>query len=200
MIIVPSVVGQPSLAAAQAVLRKAGLKVAAQPKHVASASLSVGSVAGTTPAARTSWPQTSPVSVEVVSGTPMPTLTGQNINDVQSWAGQNNITLNVSQVANTAATGTVISQSVPANSAVTPGETVNVQVSSGPPQVTIPDVTGKSVSQATQTLQQAGFKASVQGIGFGGGNGGGGNGGGQVIAENPTGQATQGSTITLYSF
>jgi serine/threonine-protein kinase len=197
MIKVPTTVGQTSVAAAQAVLRKAGLKVAAQPKQVASASLPVGSVAGTTPAAGTPWPQTSPITVDVVAGTPMPTLTGQNINDVQSWAGQNNITLNVTQVANSAATGTVISQSVPANSPVTPGTTVNVQVSSGPPQVTVPGVTGQSVSQATQTLQQAGFKVSVQRIGFGGGNG---NGGGQVIAENPSGQAAQGATITLYSF
>jgi serine/threonine-protein kinase len=197
MIKVPPVVGQTSVAAAQAVLRKAGLRVAAQPKQVASASLPVGAVAGTTPAAGTPWPQTSAVTVDVVAGTPMPTLTGQNISDVQSWAGQNNITLNVTQVANSAAAGTVISQSVPANSPVAPGATVNVQVSSGPPQVTVPDVTGQSVNQATQTLQQAGFKVSVQQIGFGGGKG---NGGGKVIAENPSGQAAQGSTITLYSF
>jgi beta-lactam-binding protein with PASTA domain len=58
-------------------------------------------------------------------------------------------------------------------------------------------VTGQSVSQATQTLQQAGFQVKVQQIGFGGGNG---NAGGRVIAENPSGQAAQGTTITLYSF
>jgi serine/threonine-protein kinase len=195
MIKVPSVTGQASVAAAQAALRKAGLKVAAQPKQVASASGSVGSVAGTTPAAGTPWPQTSPVSVDVVAGAPMPTLTGQNISDVQSWAGQNNITLNVTQAANDAASGTVLSQSVPANSPVAPGETVNVEVSSGPPQVTVPDVTGQSVSQAKQALKQAGFNVSVKGIGFGGGNGS-----GQVLAENPSGQAAQGATITLYSF
>jgi beta-lactam-binding protein with PASTA domain len=58
-------------------------------------------------------------------------------------------------------------------------------------------VGGQSLQQATQALQQAGFKVNAQQIGFGGG---GGNGGGHVIATNPSGQAPQGSTITVYYF
>ena len=187
MISVPSVSGQ-SVAQAKATLRKAGLRVAATTKKVGSATLPVGAVAGTTPAANTSWPATRLVYVDVAAGIPMPPLTGQNISDVQSWAGQNNVQLSITQTANSAAAGTIISQSVPAGTPLSPGETVSVQVSSGPPQVTIPSVTGEPFQQAQQQLQQAGFQ--VNGQQFGPGQ--------NVIATNPSGQAPQGSTITVY--
>jgi serine/threonine-protein kinase len=187
MITVPPVTGQ-SLAGAEAVLRKAGLRVAPTPKKVGSASLPVGAVAGTTPTSGTSWPATRLVYVDVSAGIPMPPLTGQNIGDVQSWAGQNNIQLNIQQTANSAASGTIISQSVPAGTPVSPGQTVTVQVSSGPPQVSIPNVAGQPFQQAQQQLQQAGFQ--VKGQQFGPGQ--------RVLATNPSGQAPQGSTITVY--
>jgi serine/threonine-protein kinase len=128
------------------------------------------------------------VYVDVAAGIPMPPLTGQNIGDVQSWAGQNNVQLNVQQTANSAASGTIISQSVPAGTPVSPGQTVTVQVSSGPPQVSIPNVAGQRFQQAQQQLQQAGFQ--VKGQQFGPGQ--------RVIATNPSGQAPHGSTITVY--
>jgi serine/threonine-protein kinase len=187
MISVPPVAGQ-SLAGAQAMLQKAGLRVASTPRKVGSASLPVGAVAGTTPTAGTPWPVTRLVYVDVAAGIPMPPLTGQNIGDVQSWAGQNNVQLNVQQTANSAASGTIISQSVPAGTPVSPGQTVTVQVSSGPPQVSIPNVAGQQFQQVQQQLQQAGFQ--VKGQQFGPGQ--------RVIATNPSGQAPQGSTITVY--
>ena len=187
MITVPPVTGQ-SVAGAKAVLRKYGLRVAAATKKVGSASLQVGAVAGTTPSAGTSWPENRVVYVEVAAGIPMPPLAGQNISDVQSWAGQNNVQLNVQQTANSAAAGTIISQSVPAGTPVSPGETVTVTVSQGPPQVPIPNLSGQSFQQAQQQLQQAGFV--VNGQQFGPGQ--------TVVATNPSGQAPKGSTITVY--
>jgi beta-lactam-binding protein with PASTA domain len=187
MITVPPVTGQ-SVAGAKAVLRKAGLRVGAGTKKVGSASLQVGAVAGTTPPEGTSWPENRVVYVEVAAGIPMPPLTGQNISDVQSWAGQNNVQLNVQQTANSAAAGTIVSQSVPAGTPVTPGETVTVTVSQGPPQVAIPNVSGQPFQQAQQQLQQAGFV--VNGQQFGPGQ--------TVVATNPSGQAPKGSTITVY--
>lgn len=210
MVQVPSVAGQ-SPSQAQATLRQAGLRVASSPRKVASATVAVGSVTGTTPAAGTSWPVTKPVFVDVSAGIPMPPLTGQNISAVQGWAAQNNIQLNVQQTPNSAASGTIIKQSIPAGQPITQGTAVTVTVSQGPPQVQIPQVTGQPFQQAQQALQQAGFKVNGQQVGgnlgglFGGGGQGGGNGGqgggnGQVIATNPSGQAPQGSTITVYYF
>lgn len=189
VVAIPSVTGQKSVAAAEAVLRGAGLTVAATTKPVASSSLGVNSVAGTTPAAGTSWPVTKPVYVDVVTGFPMPELVQQNINGVQGWAAQNNISLRQRQVGNSAQPGTIIGQSVPVGSPVAPGTTVTVQVSSGPPQVQIPNgLTGQPFNQVQQTLQQLGFQ--VNGQQFGPGQ--------RVIAISPTGQAPKGSTITVY--
>ncbi len=59
-------------------------------------------------------------------------------------------------------------------------------VSNGPSQVPVPDVTGLSVHDATQILEQAGFLVQVnQGLGD------------HVQSYNPTGQAPKGSTITI---
>ncbi|HWG03355.1 MAG TPA: Stk1 family PASTA domain-containing Ser/Thr kinase [Trebonia sp.] len=188
MISVPSVTGQ-SLPAAQALLRKAGLRVAGTPRKVASSTLAVGTVAGTTPAANTSWPQTRPVRLNVVAGIPLPPLVNQNIGDVQSWAGQNNIALNVQQASNSAAAGTIIRQSVPAGTPVAPGTTVTVQVSSGPPEVQIPgNLTGEKFGQVQQQLQQLGFQVNAHQFGPGQ----------RVIAISPTGQAPRGSAIDVY--
>jgi serine/threonine-protein kinase len=189
MIRIPSVTGQTSMAAAEAVLAKAGLSVAATPDKVASSSLAVGAVAGTNPAEGTSWPATKPVYVDVVAGFPMLQLVQQNINGVQGWAAQNSITLSQQQVTNSAPAGTIISQSVPVNAPVAPGSTVTVQVSSGPPEVQIPSgLTGQPFSQVQQTLTSLGFQVSGQQFGPGQ----------QVLVISPSGQAPKGSTITVY--
>jgi beta-lactam-binding protein with PASTA domain len=191
MLVVPPVTGQ-TLAGAQALLRKDGFTVASQPKKVGSTSMPVGAIAGTTPPAGTSWPQTRVVYLDVVAGIPLPPLVNQNISDVQSWAQQNNISLNIQQVANDAAAGTIIQQSLPAGTPVTPGEQVTVVVSSGPPEVTIPgNLAGQPFNQVQQQLQQLGFQVNGQHIGPGQ----------MVIAVQPGGQAPKGSTITvIYGF
>lgn len=189
MISIPSVTGQKTVAGADAALRSAGLTVAPSPEKVASSSLPFGAVAGTTPTAGTRWPATKPVRVEVVSGFPMPDLVQQNINGVQSWAAQNTITLNQQQVANSAPAGTIIGQSVAQGTPVAPGTAVTVQVSSGPPEVQIPNgLTGQSFGQVRKTLQQLGFQVNGKQFGFGK----------RVLYVNPTGQAPKGSTITVY--
>ncbi|HSZ42125.1 MAG TPA: Stk1 family PASTA domain-containing Ser/Thr kinase [Trebonia sp.] len=189
MVTVPPITGQTSVSGAEAVLQKQGLSVSGTTNKVASTSLAVGAIAGTTPAAGTSWPVTKPVSINVVAGFPMPSLVQQNINGVQGWASQNSITLNQQQVSNSAAAGTIIAQSVPENAPVAPGSTVTVQVSSGPPEVQIPSgLTGQSFNQVQQTLTGLGFQ--VTGDQFGPGQ--------RVLAISPTGQAPKGSTITVW--
>ena len=70
---------------------------------------------------------------------------------------------------------------------VVPGETITVEVSSGPQLVNVPDVTGLSLAQATQELQQAGFKVQVQGPPYHG----------TVWGYSPVTPQASGSTITL---
>ena len=79
----------------------------------------------------------------------------------------------------------------PAGSLYQQGETVVVNVSSGPAEVNVPDVIGMSVQEATQQLQAAGFQAQVQSFGLGGGNNG------RVWDYSPVGTAPRGSVILL---
>jgi serine/threonine-protein kinase len=71
------------------------------------------------------------------------------------------------------------------------GQTVVVNVSTGPAEVNVPDVIGMSVQQATQVLQAAGFQAQVQSFGLAG------NRNGRVWDYSPVGQAPRGSVILL---
>ena len=188
MITIPPVTGK-SLSDAIAALRAAGLTVSDTPKQVGVDGAAVGSVAGTTPAAGTSWPATSTVYVNQVAGMALPNLVGQDFNTVQNnWANPNHIQLNQQQVANQQPQGIIVRQSPAPNSPVTQGETVTVYVSSGPPQVQIPDLRGQDFGQAQQELQQLGFK--VNGNAFGPGQ--------RVFFVSPSGSAPAGSTITVY--
>jgi eukaryotic-like serine/threonine-protein kinase len=69
------------------------------------------------------------------------------------------------------------------------GSSVTIQVSVGVPQVTVPDVTGKSRSDATAQLQQAGLKVDLQTFVTGD----------RVWRQNPSPGSVvdQGSTVTL---
>ena len=57
--------------------------------------------------------------------------------------------------------GKVIEQDPSGDSFVDPGSTVTITVSSGPPEVTVPDVVNQQRDQATATLEAAGFEVDV---------------------------------------
>jgi beta-lactam-binding protein with PASTA domain/predicted Ser/Thr protein kinase len=188
MITVPPVAGK-SVADATTALRAVGLTVSSTTKAVGvTGTVVVNSVAGTTPAAGTSWPQDKPVTIEVVAGLSLPPLTGEDIGTIQQWAGQNHINLQQTPVASNKPQGIIVAQSPAAGTPVPPGGTVNVSVSQGPPQVQIPNLQGQPFQQAQQTLQNLGFTVVGKRTFFGN----------KVISTNPSGQAPQGSTITVY--
>ncbi len=186
MIGVPQVTGLTE-AAAQAELKKAGLTPGSV-TTAASDTIPVGVVISTNPVAGTSWPQAKPVGITVSAGPPLPNFVGQQFSAAQGEAQSGGYQLQQQTVSNSAAQGTIVGQSPGAGSPITKGEVVTVQVSNGPPEVSIPDVVGMNVRQATQELQQAGFQVTVTKGVFGGGT---------VSTESPTGQAPKGSTITL---
>jgi beta-lactam-binding protein with PASTA domain len=175
-----------TLAQAQAALQRLHL-VPSVPQKVGS-SFPVGSVVGTQPAAGTTWPQPKPVTILVSAGPPLPNFVGENIQTAQQWAGQNGVTLQQQSDNNSQQpTGTITGQQPAAGSTFQQGQTITVNVSTGPQLVNVPDPNGMSVAQATQLLQQAGFQVQVNRYGpFD-----------KVFDFSPVSQAPRGSTITL---
>jgi serine/threonine-protein kinase len=88
--------------------------------------------------------------------------------------------------------GKVIGTDPPAGTKVKRGQIVTILISSGPPLVNVPDIAqGTKLSDAQDQLTKAGFKTTVthdfnDSIAKD-----------TVISINPTGQAPQGSTITI---
>jgi serine/threonine-protein kinase len=184
MITVPPVTSGGSLSAAEAAVKNARLSYTI--KYVLSDSIALSQVVGTNPIAGTSWPQPKPVTIQV-SG--LPDFTGQTQQVAQQWANQYHIKLSMqNQNSNQAPQGTIISQS-PGASPATPGETLTIVVSSGPAVVQVPSVVGDPVGQAEQILRQHGFQVALAQGGF--------DHTGTVLRESPSGQAPEGSTITI---
>jgi eukaryotic-like serine/threonine-protein kinase len=186
--VVPSVRGD-KLPAAQAALQRVHLTYSVD--RVGS-DAAVGTVLGTKPSAGTSWPQTKPVTIRVAGGPAVPNFSGQTLQVAQQWASAHGANLQQQQDQNSQLPqGTITGQEPSAGSLYQQGETVVVNVSTGPAQVNVPDVIGMSVQAATQQLQAAGFKVQVQSFGLPG------NPNGKVWDYSPVGQAPRGSTILL---
>jgi eukaryotic-like serine/threonine-protein kinase len=187
MISMPNVTGQP-VAQAEHALKVAGLsefKVTSEP----SPTIQPGLVVATTPVAYTSWPQNRPVQLVVSSGPPLVSFVGEQLSQAQGQAQQLGISLDPTMVANsTQAANTILSQTPAAGTPITAGEVVIVKVSQGPPNVAVPNVQGMNYHQAVRALTAAGFTVTIQGGGFGGNT---------VTSYSPTGQAPQGSAITI---
>jgi eukaryotic-like serine/threonine-protein kinase len=187
MIGVPQVTGL-TQDAAEAELRRAGLTPGPVTK-AASTTIGAGVVISTNPVFGTSWPQTKPVALTVSAGQPLPNLVGQQFTTAQGMAQSGGFQLNQQSVASSQPVDTITAQSPAPGTPISNGEVVTVQVSSGPPQVAIPNVVGQSVQAATAALEAAGFQVSVANHGV--------FGSGQIQSESPSGQAPKGTTITI---
>ncbi len=136
------------------------------------------------------------VNLSVGKGVEMvgvPDLTGKTQDDAVNALTVVGLIANVKQQSSdTVPTGKVISSDPVANTQVAKGSTVIVNVSSGPAQVTVPDVTQKTQAEATSILQGAGFSVVVQKVVDPAFNG-------KVKSQNPAGntKANKGSTVTI---
>jgi eukaryotic-like serine/threonine-protein kinase len=186
MITMPQVTGQP-LTSAQAAIKHAGL-VPGKVKLVPSATIGAGIVIATRPDAGASWPQPKPVTLTVSAGPPLPDFVGQQKAVAEQWASANGVSLNeVTAKSSDQPAGTVLKQSVAPGSAFSKGQVITIDISPGPPMVTIPNVDGMKVAEAVSTLEKLGFQVTVDRVGpFN-----------SVFGYSPTGQAPKGSTITL---
>jgi serine/threonine-protein kinase len=129
------------------------------------------------------------VTLTVSAGPPFPNFVGQQKAVAEQWAAANGVSLNeVTAHASNQPAGTVLRQSLAPGRAFTKGQVVTIVISPGPPMVAIPNVDGMPAGKAIRTLQGLGFLVTVTRAGpFG-----------TVFNYSPQGQATKGSTITLF--
>jgi eukaryotic-like serine/threonine-protein kinase len=159
---VPDVTGQ-TQAAALASLRTAGLQPIVS--TVANAHVAIGLVIGTTPPHGTVVKKGSRVSVFVSSGPgilALPDVTGKKSADaVKILREKGFLPTTHNQSSDTVEKGLVISTDPPPATEVQVGGPVTVLVSTGPREVTVPEVAGESQANATATLSAAGLKVTV---------------------------------------
>jgi beta-lactam-binding protein with PASTA domain len=159
---VPDIVGQ-ELSAAKGELAASNLKFK-QGKGQYSDTVPEGSVISIDPKANTQLKRGDTVTVVVSLGRApitVPALTGQNINDVRNQLQQLGLTAVERYKDSDQPADTVIAQSPKAGAGVAKDDEVTLDVSKGPPLVTIPDVNRQPCQQAQAALQQANLQVQI---------------------------------------
>lgn len=157
---VPDVVTQSS-AQASATLSSAGLKMVVTGQSP-SADVPLGAVVAETPAAGAKVRRGSQVGVTLSTGKPtaaVPSVTGLDLQAASSQIASAGLVVGTvtKQPNSTFPANTVISQSPLAGQQLTSGSSVDLVVSSGQAQVTVPDVRGLSQTNATDKLAGVGL-------------------------------------------
>jgi beta-lactam-binding protein with PASTA domain len=124
----------------------------------------------------------------------MPDLSGLSRSQAEAALTNDSLKFTVDSVpSTTVSSGDVVSTKPASGRPVVDGGTVTLNVSSGPAQVSVPNVDGLSQSAATGQLQSAGFSVSTAPATQGSSS----VSAGDVISYTPGGTQTQGTTITL---
>jgi serine/threonine-protein kinase len=94
----------------------------------------------------------------------VPELVSLVVSDAQKALAERQLTLAISErdPSDQIPAGDVLSQTPVSGTPLDPGSTVNVVISSGPPQITVPDVSGKVLGDAQAALTQAGLQATIE--------------------------------------
>jgi serine/threonine-protein kinase len=194
---VPDVVGKPKDAAQQA-LEDKNFKVQATEEP---SDKPVGTVVRQNPAARSQASEGSTVAIAVSSGKAsfeVPNVVGKSEGDavdtLRNADGQFKVSTTHAN-SDTVDKGDVISQNPPAGSDASKGATVTIVVSDGPESATVPDVVGKTESQARAILINRGFSVDVAYVTTPLDN----TDDGEVIDQSPNAGATEpkGSKVTI---
>ena len=193
VVVLPVVGEQFNIARTQ--LENAGFQVSERPatnSHVA------GIVIAQTPLGGAKVDKGSTIKLTVSTGpgnVSVPGVIGEPLKNAENLIKQAGLTVGAvhQQPSTTLPSGDVINTAPGAGASVSPRTSVAIFVSSGKPQVRVPDVTGQSQSSAKSTLQGAGFTVNVStqtSSTVKAGN---------VISQNPTGgtQVASGSTVSL---
>jgi eukaryotic-like serine/threonine-protein kinase len=161
---VPSLTGEP-LDAAEKRLRAAGLAPGAVTREF-SAEVPRGAVIRTEPAAGAPRSPESAVALVVSRGAPVPVpgVTGASVADATAeleGAGFE-VRIDTVQVHSPQPAGLVARQSAGPGTELAAGDTVTLTVSKGPRMASVPDVKGRSESEAREALKAAGFGVKVE--------------------------------------
>lgn len=137
--------------------------------------------------------QTEPESTETVASIQMPDVTGRTLEDARNALTTLGLLTDVEYQESDIDKGVVIRAGTEAGDSLQEGSTVMLYVSAGKQGVEVPDVTGRSLEEATQKLTSAGFQVSKtesysDSVAAG-----------KVILQSPAGgtKAPDGSTINL---
>ncbi len=148
---VPAVVGQ-QLGSAEQRLSGLGLNINTTYSQSTKAA---GIITSQNPSGGASVQKGSTVNLVVSTGQAMisvPTVTKVNISTAETTLLNAGFNVSTSYVADKLSLGTVVSQSPIGGSSAAKGSTVNLVVSNGPAQVTVPNVVGQQLAQAANTL------------------------------------------------
>ncbi len=156
-----------------------------------------GQVTATDPPAGKAVPKGSKVKVNVMSGpqqVDVPNVVGETLAQATAALHNDGFNVNPTYVDSTATQNQVIHQNPAPGSQEPKGSTINLQVSNGPPQVSIPPVVGETAQQAVSDLEGAGFVVTQQFVSVTDPSQD-----GIVQSQTPDGgtQAAKGSTVTI---
>ncbi len=148
---VPAVVGQ-QLGSAEQRLSGLGLNINTTYSQSTKAA---GIITSQNPSGGASVQKGSTVNLVVSTGQAMisvPTVTKVNVSTAETTLLNAGFNVSTSYVADKLPLGSVVSQSPTGGSSAAKGSTVNLVVSNGPAQVTVPNVVGQQLAQAANTL------------------------------------------------
>ena len=135
----------------------------------------------------------STVDITVSRGPPqveVPDVVGKTRDDAVGTLTTAGLKPDVHQVHSNKAPDTVTAQDPPAGTMILKGKRVRINVSSGPQPVSVPYVVGLSFDQASAQLQGAGFAVARKNVDSDQPKN-------NVVAQEPTGSAAPGATVTL---
>ena len=159
---VPNVVGKSS-SSAQNTITSMGLKISVVQEY--SSTVASGNVIKQSPAANTSVYKGDTITITVSKGkepTTVPDVLGKTKTNAQSAITAAGLKVKVvEEYSETDASGTVIGQSPADGDSAYKGDTVTITVSKGKKPITVPNVVGKTSSNAQSSITSAGFKVKV---------------------------------------
>jgi serine/threonine-protein kinase len=161
-------------------------------KHHSSLTTPAGLVYQQDPVAGQHQPKGDNVTILVSTGKPkvaVPTLKGLKSEDAIAKLKELHLVPDVHDVQSAIPADEVTASDPKAGTQVVSGTKVRINVSSGPTTVAVPNVVGKSINDATATLNAAGFKVSPTFVESDQPQN-------QVVNQSPS-QASKGSTIAL---
>lgn len=129
---------------------------------------------------------------EPITEVEVPNITGRTKEEAEALLKAAKLKGQAHEEANDAEKGTVFKQGTNTGDMVEEGSTIEYWVSTGPDEIPVPGVLGKSEAEASNMLTNAGFKVSIESGSYSDTYAA-----GTVMAQSVTGTAKEGTEITL---